>query len=119
VLAVLDARGGLGLGGCDVYLNVAGGLKIADPAADLAVAAALVSSLNQRPVNPRAVLFGEIALSGEVRPVAQAGARLKESAKLGFLEAWLPRLDKSEETGIKRVELADVASLVDLLAALA
>ncbi|GAB4147340.1 MAG: DNA repair protein RadA [Sphingomonadales bacterium] len=119
VLAVLDARGGLGLGGCDVYLNVAGGLKIVDPAADLAVAAALVSSLHGRPVKPETVLFGEIALSGEVRPVAQASARLKEAAKLGFAEAWLPKGERDKgggDSAIIRVELGDVASLVDLLA---
>ncbi len=119
VLAVLDARTGLGLGGCDVYLNVAGGLKIVDPAADLAVAAALVSSLHGRPVKAETVLFGEIALSGEVRPVAQASARLKEAAKLGFAEAWLPKGERDKgggDSAILRVELSDVASLVDLLA---
>ncbi|MGE5547562.1 MAG: DNA repair protein RadA [Solirubrobacterales bacterium] len=90
VLAVLDARCGLALSGNDVYLNVAGGLRIAEPAADLAVAAALVSSATDTPVPADMVVFGEIGLSGEVRAVSQADARLKEAAKLGFAQALVP-----------------------------
>jgi DNA repair protein RadA/Sms len=90
VTAVLDARCGLSLGTNDIYLNVAGGLRLVEPAADLAVAAALVSAFNQAPVPPDAVVFGEIALSGEVRSVGHVEARLKEAAKLGFAEAWMP-----------------------------
>ena len=84
VLAVLEAHGGLKLGQYDVYLNVAGGLRIAEPAADLAAAAALISSLTGASLPHDAVYFGEIALSGAVRAVAHAGLRLKEAAKLGF-----------------------------------
>ena len=91
VMAVLDARCGLALSGNDVYLNVAGGLRIAEPAADLAVAAALVSSATDVPVAADMVVFGEIGLSGEVRAVAHTEARVKEAAKLGFSEALLPR----------------------------
>jgi len=90
VLAVLEARCGLALTGNDVYLNVAGGLRITEPAADLAVAAALISSFSGVPVPADAVVFGEIGLSGEVRPVTQSAARLKEAAKLGFARAMLP-----------------------------
>lgn len=90
VLAVLEARCGLGFGGRDVYLNVAGGLKISEPAADLAVAAALVSSHFDTPLPAEGVVFGEIALSGDVRPVGRAEARLKEAAKLGFRSALAP-----------------------------
>ncbi|KPP80453.1 MAG: DNA repair protein RadA [Oceanicaulis sp. HLUCCA04] len=90
VLAVLEARCGLGFGGKDVYLNVAGGLKIAEPAADLAVAAALVSSAFDVALPAEGVVFGEIALSGEVRKVGRAEARLKEAAKLGFSRAMVP-----------------------------
>ncbi len=90
VLAVLDARCGLALSGNDVYLNVAGGLRIGEPAADLAVAAALVSSAGGIPVPADMVVFGEIGLSGEVRAVAQADIRLKEAAKLGFAQALVP-----------------------------
>ncbi|MFP4518536.1 MAG: DNA repair protein RadA [Oceanicaulis sp.] len=90
VLAVLEARCGLGFGGRDVYLNVAGGLKISEPAADLAVAAALISSYLDSPLPQDGVAFGEIALSGDVRPVGRAEARLKEAAKLGFRRALAP-----------------------------
>jgi len=90
VLAVLEARCGLALGGNDVYLNVAGGLRIAEPAADLAVAAALVSAASGTPVPADMVVFGEIGLSGEVRPVTQAAARVREAAKLGFSAVLLP-----------------------------
>lgn len=91
ILAVLDARCGIGLGGYDVYLNVAGGLKIGEPAADLAVAAALVSAICDRPVPGDTVVLGEIGLSGEIRAVGQMEARLKEAVKLGFANAYLPR----------------------------
>ena len=90
ITAVLDARCGLSVGPNDIYLNIAGGLRIVEPAADLAVAAALVSALTETPVPHDIVVFGEIALSGRVRPVAHADARLKEAAKLGFAEAWVP-----------------------------
>ena len=84
VLAVLEAHCGVRLSGHDVYLNVAGGLRIQEPAADLAAAAALVSSLAHAPLPADAVYFGEISLSGAIRPVAQTAARLKEAKKLGF-----------------------------------
>jgi len=91
VIAVMEARGGLAFGAHDIYLNVAGGLRISEPAADLAVAAALVSAFSGDPVPADAVVFGEIGLSGEVRAVAQRDVRLKEAAKLGFHQAWVPR----------------------------
>ena len=90
ILAVLEARCGLSFSTAEVYLNVAGGYRISDPAADLAVAAALVSALSERPLPSDAVAFGEIALSGEIRPVAHAPLRLKESAKLGFARGLVP-----------------------------
>ncbi len=90
VLAVLEARCGLQLGAFDVYLNVAGGLRISEPAADLAVAAALISSYTNNPVPARTVVFGEISLSGAIRPVAQSGARLREAQKLGFDTVFAP-----------------------------
>jgi DNA repair protein RadA/Sms len=90
VLAVLEARCGLLLAGKDIYLNVAGGLRVGEPAADLAVAAALVSAAHDRPVPEDTVIFGEIGLSGEIRAVGQSEQRLKEAAKLGFERAWTP-----------------------------
>ena len=91
LLAVLETRCGLKLGATDVYLNVAGGLRIGEPAADLAVAAALASAATDTPTDPGCVFFGEVGLSGEVRQVSHAEARLKEAAKLGFTRAALPR----------------------------
>ena len=90
VLAVLEARCGLGFGDRDVYLNVAGGLRITEPAADLAAAAALVSSALDQPLPQDCVVFGEISLSGDVRQVGRTDARLKEAAKLGFASALAP-----------------------------
>ena len=90
ILAVLEAHCGVRLGQHDVYLNVAGGYRISEPAADLAVASALVSSLAGIALPPDCVYFGEVSLSGAVRPVAQAAQRLKEAEKLGFTKAVLP-----------------------------
>ena len=87
VLAVLEARCGVSFAGKDVYLNVAGGLRINEPAADLAVAAAIASSAFDVPLPKDSVVFGEISLSGDVRPVGRSDARLKEAAKLGFKTA--------------------------------
>ena len=111
ITAVLDARCGLSVGANDIYLNVAGGLRIVEPAADLAVAAALVSALTETPVPVGTVVFGEIALSGEVRPVVHSEARLKEAAKLGFGAAWMPIRRRSSTRGVHRVqtELGTVA----------
>ncbi len=116
VLAVLDARCGLGLSSSDIYLNVAGGLKVGEPAADLAVAAALVSSLSGVAVPPETVIFGEISLSGDVRPVAQADARLKEAAKLGFSKALVPANTKSGGNHLKLESCARLHALVERFA---
>jgi len=90
ILAVLDARCGLSFAGHDVYLNVAGGLRISEPAADLAVAAALISARQDIALPAEAVVYGEISLSGGLRPVAQPEARLREAQKLGFTSAFVP-----------------------------
>jgi DNA repair protein RadA/Sms len=118
VLAVLEAHCGVRLSGHDVYLNVAGGLRIQEPAADLAAAAALVSSLANAPLPADAVYFGEVSLSGAVRPVAQGPARLKEAAKLGFAQAIMPEAGRGE-TGEPGLNVQDVGSLVSLIAAIA
>ena len=116
VLAVLEARCGLSFAGRDVFLNVAGGLRINEPAADLAVAAALISSLSGAPIPKENVVFGEISLSGAVRPVAQAGVRLKEAEKLGFKTAYGPKAGKAELP--KNVALKQIDDLGALIAAL-
>jgi DNA repair protein RadA/Sms len=117
VLAVLEAHCGVRLGGHDVYLNVAGGLRIVEPAADLAAAAALVSSLVNAPLPADAVFFGEVSLSGAVRPVAQAAARLKEAQKLGFTRAIVPEAVEAPDQGLALTTVGALASLVADIAA--
>ena len=112
ILAVLEARCGLSFATAEVYLNVAGGYRLSDPAADLAVAAALVSALSERPVPQEAVILGEIALSGEIRPVAHAALRLKEAAKLGFEAGWVPKGIKAGD-GVRLAEFTNLRGLVD------
>src|SRR3954454_12689472 len=119
VLAVLEAHCGVRLSGHDVYLNVAGGLRINEPAADLPAAAALVSSLSNAPLPPDAVYFGEISLSGAVRPVAQTTARLKEAAKLGFGRVVLPERARGEAGGDAGLSLNTVGGLTSLVADIA
>src|SRR5213593_1448430 len=119
MLAVLESHCSVRLSGHDVYLNVAGGLRIQEPAADLAAAAALVSSLAHAPLPADAVYFGEISLSGAVRPVAQAAARLKEAQKLGFARAVLPEAARAEGTTEGGLALEPVATLASLVATIA
>jgi DNA repair protein RadA/Sms len=118
VLAVLEAHCGVRLGGHDVYLNVAGGLRVQEPAADLAAAAALVSSLANAPLPADAVYFGEVSLSGALRPVAQQAARLKEAAKLGFARAIAPEAARADApAGLALTEVGNLAALVAEIAA--
>jgi DNA repair protein RadA/Sms len=113
LLAVLEARCGLNFSSAEVYLNVAGGYRLADPAADLAVAAALVSALADKPLPTGSVWFGEVSLAGEIRPVAHAGLRLRESAKLGFREACGPSDGVAAVDGIGYKRLSLLPNLVD------
>ena len=117
IAAVLEARCGLALSGHDIYLNVAGGLRVSEPAADTAVAAALISSVQDKPVPSGAVVFGEIGLSGEIRAVAQMDQRLREAAKLGFTEAWMPKSTgrKPDEKSSKGVSLNPLGHIQDLV----
>ncbi|CAM5766221.1 DNA repair protein RadA [Labrys miyagiensis] len=119
VLAVLETHCGVRLGSHDVYLNVAGGLRIQEPAADLAVAAALISSLTGAALPADAVYFGEVSLSGSVRPVAHMGARLKEAAKLGFKRAVCPAAgnESGNDSGLRIDAVASLATLVADIAA--
>jgi DNA repair protein RadA/Sms len=119
VIAVLEAHCGVRLATHDVYLNVAGGLRIVEPAADLAVAAALVSSLTGASLPADAVYFGEISLSGVVRPVAQTPARLKEAQKLGFARAVIPQAGRADsaDTDLAVTAMSSLASLVADIAA--
>ena len=112
ILAVLEARCGLSFSTCEVYLNMSGGYKVQDPAADLAVAAALISALTERPMAADTIAFGEIALSGEVRPVAHGALRCREAVKLGFGRAMAPA-SQTEAGGIKLAGFKSLGAFVD------
>jgi DNA repair protein RadA/Sms len=114
ILAVLEARCGLSFSACEVYLNISGGYRVQDPAADLAVAAALVSALAERPLPADAVAFGEVALSGEVRPVAHGALRCREAAKLGFTRALAPAA-VTDRGGLELAGFKSLAAFVDHL----
>ena len=121
VLAVLEARCGLLFSQQEIYLNVAGGLTIREPAADLAVAAALISAARNSPLPQDAVFFGELALSGELRPAANTGVRLREAERLGFQEAWMPaptaqgqgRAPEASVSTLRLCPLAHIGALVE------
>lgn len=118
ILAVLEAHCGVRLGNHDVYLNIAGGYRVTEPAADMAVAAALISSLAGLALPPDSVYFGEVSLSGAIRPVAHAAQRLKEAQKLGFSSALLPmgtaEIANGHKNGLK--ELSALPELVAMIA---
>jgi DNA repair protein RadA/Sms len=117
ILAVLEARCGLSLAKQEVYLNVAGGLRVNDPAADLAVAAALISATLDIPASPDTVIFGEIGLSGEVRSVRQSGLRVKEAHKLGFKHVFRPgEQDELQLYDTDKIKNSEIFHLKDLVA---
>lgn len=113
LLAVLESRCGLNFSSAEVYLNVAGGYRLSDPAADLAVAAALVSALADKPLPLRSIWFGEVSLSGEIRPVSHAGLRLREASKLGFDQGCGPTDDGQSVPKLRYSGLAALPGLVD------
>ena len=113
LLAVLHRHGGIETAGFDVFVNAVGGVRIAEPAADLAVTLAVYSSLKNKPLPKKALIFGEIGLAGEVRPVQRGQERIREAAKLGFETFVIPSLNKPKQSfenvdiiAINRVEEA-------------
>lgn len=116
VLAVLESRCGLTLSDSDIFLNIAGGIRISEPAADLAVAAALISSQTNIPVQGNTVFFGEVGLSGEIRTVSQPDLRMKEAAKLGFDHAFIPTPPKKSKKGkVTSLSVRQIDHLDDLV----
>ena len=115
VTAVLTRRMGVRLGEQDVFVNVVGGLRISEPASDLAVAAAIFSSLRDQPVRADAVLLGEVGLSGELRWVGQMNQRLREAAKLGFKTAIIPRRVRRSEPLPEGMQILEARSLRDAI----
>jgi DNA repair protein RadA/Sms len=113
ILAVLEARCGIPFAGLDVFLNVAGGMRVIEPAADLAIAGALLSAREDVAIPPDMVLFGEISLSGALRPASQTENRLKEASKLGFSQATLPSRSKlGPSEGMRVRQMPDLTAFV-------
>jgi DNA repair protein RadA/Sms len=115
--AVLEKKEDIQLVGCDIFVNVAGGMQLSEPACDLAVCAALVSSLQNRPLDPHTLVVGEVGLAGEVRAVAQADLRLAEAAKMGFQRAILPK-GSAKRLEEERLSPVPVETLSEALAAM-
>jgi len=117
-LAVLEKKAGLHLSGQDIFVNVAGGVRLEEPAVDLGIAAALASSFLDRPIPADTIIFGEVGLTGEVRGVSQADIRVKEAGKLGFTRCLLPRNNLEKLPGKPALEVIGVSSLQECLAIL-
>ncbi|MAI91943.1 DNA repair protein RadA [Ponticaulis sp.] len=115
MIAVLEARCGIQIGGRDIYLSVAGGYRINEPAGDLASAAALLSSISDTPLPEKAIFFGEIALSGAIRPVARMEARIKEAERLGFRSAFGPEGPQKRHGDLTYTPIKRLSDLVDML----
>jgi DNA repair protein RadA/Sms len=115
LLAVLDRRGGLQLGGQDVFVNAAGGVQVDEPAADLGIALAIASSFTDKPLVPRAVFVGEVGLGGEIRAVTQLETRLAEAARLGFRRAFVPKESAAALSGRKALDIAAVSNIIEAL----
>ena len=117
-MAVLEKRLGMQIGDCDAYVNIAGGMKINEPAIDLGIIMAIVSSYKNRPVDDKTLCFGEVGLSGEVRAVNMAEQRVLEAKKLGYEAVILPRVcleGMKEIKGIKLIGVVGIAEAVDLI----
>ena len=111
LIAVLEKRAGLALGGQDIYLNIAGGMKINEPALDLALVMALISSFKNRVIDPKTIVFGEVGLAGEVRAVSQADKRVQEAKKLGFTTCIMPAVSKKNLTEITGINIIGVNNI--------
>ena len=118
ILAVLDKVVGMHVSGQDVYVNIAGGIKVDDPGVDLSVAAAVASSFREREMDSRTVAIGEIGLSGEIRAVTNIERRIREAAKLGFTRVLIPKANHSQPLEKMGIELLPVANLTEALAIL-
>ncbi len=114
-MAVLERRCGYRLGTCDAYVNIAGGIKITEPAVDLGIVLALVSGYRDVPIGNGVVAFGEVGLSGEVRAVSQAELRVSEARKLGFKRVILPKANMKTVKQMKGIEIVPVVSLADAI----
>ena len=115
LMAVLEKRLGLQVSGCDAYVNIAGGMKIQEPAIDLGIVMAVISSFRNRPIEETMIAFGEVGLSGEVRAVSQAAIRVSEAKKLGFKTCVLPKVCLDKLPKIEGIRLIGVQSVKDVM----
>lgn len=115
LMAVLEKRLGLKLGDCDAYVNIAGGIKMNEPAIDLGIVLALISSYKDKPIDEKTICFGEVGLSGEVRAVNMAEQRVQEAKKLGFEVCILPEVCRKSMTEVKGIKLVGVSNLLDAM----
>jgi DNA repair protein RadA/Sms len=115
LVAVLEKKVGLSLLHQDIFVNVAGGVRIDEPAVDLAIVTAVASSFLDKPVNPHAVLMGEVGLTGEVRAIGRMEVRLKEASKLGFSSCVLPQGNAERLRATEDIKLIGVRSLQEVL----
>ncbi len=115
LMAVLEKRLGLQMSGCDAYVNIAGGMKIQEPAVDLGIVMAIVSSFKNRPIDEKMVVFGEVGLSGEVRSVSMAENRVQEAKKLGFTTCVLPKANADTLKEIKGIRIVGISGVQDAI----
>ena len=114
-MAVLEKRVGLSLGECDAYVNLAGGMKLGEPAIDLGIVVAIISSYKNRVIPEETLIFGEVGLSGEVRGVSQAQQRVKEAEKMGFTTCIMPKANLEGLQGKFKIQLIGVANLREVM----
>lgn len=115
LMAVLEKRLGLKLADCDAYVNIAGGIKMNEPAMDLGIVLALISSYKDKPVDEKTICFGEVGLSGEVRAVNMAEQRVQEAKKLGFEVCILPEVCRAAMPQVTGIRLVGVNSIFDVM----
>ena len=115
LMAVIEKKMGIQMGDYDAYVNIAGGMKITEPALDLALVMALISSYKNRPLDSKTIVFGEVGLAGEVRAVSQAQQRVMEAKKLGFETVILPEVNRAATESMKGIRLIYVAGIRDAI----
>lgn len=115
LMAVLEKRVGLQMSDCDAYVNLAGGMKIAEPAIDLGIAMAVASSFKNRPIDDKTAAFGEIGLSGEVRGISMIGQRIQEAARMGYTTCVIPKVCEKQLKNVKGVKIIGVSSVQDAI----
>ncbi|HPK23364.1 MAG TPA: magnesium chelatase domain-containing protein, partial [Smithella sp.] len=115
LVAVLDKICGLHLGGSDIFINVAGGVKVEEPAVDLGIVAAMASSFLDKPIDGRTIVLGEVGLAGEVRAVSQMEIRIKEAARLGFTRCLIPKTNAAQLEKTAKIDICKIGSLKEML----